>query len=173
MGINFIFDSYIKNNKEAFKAKVESLSSMLIIDPNWLMSVMLLESSLNPQAINKITGAVGLIQFMPATAKELGVTLDQLYDMDNIQQLDYVYKYLSRYKGKMNNLSDVYLSVFFPAAVNKSNDYILQTSSLSAAKIAAQNPAFDMDKDGKVTKGEIESFLQNWLKKKRLYLSRN
>ena len=130
MGINFIFDSYIKNNKEAFKAKVESLSSMLMIDPNWLMSVMLLESSLNPQAINKITGAVGLIQFMPATAKELGVTLDQLYDMDNIQQLDYVYKYLSRYKGKMNNLSDVYLSVFFPAKNMETTDTQMERRKL-------------------------------------------
>lgn len=170
---SLFFDNYIKENKPQFKAKVDSISTMLSINPDWLLSVMLLESSINPQAVNKYTNAVGLIQFMPSTATELGTTTAELYEMNNLQQLDYVYKYLSRYAGKMNSLSDVYLSVFFPAAVNKANDYILQTSSLSAAKIASQNPAFDIDKDGKVTKAEIESFLQNWLKKKRLYFPHN
>ncbi len=165
-----VFDSYIKENKSNFKIKVENISSVLGIDPNWLMSVMLLESGLNPQAVNRITGATGLIQFMPNTAKGLGTTTAELYEMDNLEQLEFVYKYLNSYKGQMHSLSDVYLAVFFPAAVNKSNDDILQTSSLSAAKIAAQNPGFDVHKDGKVTKGEIESFLKNWLKKKRLSL---
>ena len=45
---------------------------------------------------------------------------------------------------------------FFPAAIGKPDDYVLQTSKLSAATIAKQNPFFDVNKDGKLTVGEIK-----------------
>jgi hypothetical protein len=74
--------------------------------------------------VNKISGATGLIQFMPSTAKSLGTTTDVLLSMNNIQQLNYVLAYLRPYKGKMNNFVDVYLAVFYPAAIGDYN-YII------------------------------------------------
>jgi hypothetical protein len=40
--------------------------------------------------------------------------------------------------------------------VGRPDDYILQTKKLSAATIAKQNPFFDVNKDGKLTVGEIK-----------------
>ena len=44
---------------------------------------------------------------------------------------------------------------FFPAAIGKEDDYVLQTRKLSAERIARQNPAFDTDRDGRITAGEF------------------
>ena len=50
----------------------------LNIDPKDLLGIMNSESGLNPQAVNKSSGATGLIQFMPATAKSLGTTVSPM-----------------------------------------------------------------------------------------------
>ena len=42
-----------------------------------------------------------------------------------------------------------------PAAIGKEDDYVLQTRKLSAERIARQNPAFDTDRDGRITAGEF------------------
>ena len=158
-----IHEEKVKTNKEAFIAKVKDISQKIRIDPNWLMVVMNFESGLNHQAVNPKSNATGLIQFMPATATGLGTSVAALKAMTNVQQLDWVQKYFQRYIGKMNSFIDVYLTVFFPAAVGKPDDWVLQTSSLSAAKIAQQNPVFDTNKDGKITVGEIKSVMLNKL----------
>ena len=162
-----IFDTYIVENKDAFVQKVKQISQNLGINPDWLMATMALESSLNHRAVNKDTGAVGLIQFMPkTTVPSLGTTVEALKAMSNVQQLSYVEKYLMPYKGKMNKFTDVYFAVFFPAAIGKPDDYVLQASTLSASKIASQNPHYDLNKDGKITVGEVKSYISNWVAKR-------
>lgn len=169
-----LFENYVKSNKAEFLAKVESVSAKLLIDPNWLMAVMYKESRLNPQAVNSRGGATGLIQFMPATAQSLGTSTAALKAMTNVQQLDYVYKYYKPYITKLNSYPDLYLATFFPAALGKSDDYILQTSKLSAATIADANPGIDLNKDRQITVGEFKEYCyaqfdtatQNILKKK-------
>ena len=52
---------------------------------------------------------------------------------------------------------DVYFAIFFPAAIGKPSDYVLQTSKLSAGLIASQNPAYDINSDGEITVAEVES----------------
>lgn len=147
-------DKY-KGDKDAFEQKVRALAVKLSINPDWLMATMMLESSLNPQAVNRYTNATGLIQFMPKTATALGTSVQQLYAMDGVQQLDYVYAYLKPYAGTMDNLADVYFAVFFPAAIGRSDDWTLQTSKLSASIIAKQNSGYDLNSDGVLTVGEV------------------
>lgn len=149
-------DNYIPSPKAEFCAKIQTICNDLQISPEWLLAVMYIESRINPYAVNKYTNATGLIQFMPATAKSLGTTTAELLSMTAIEQLDYVYLYLKPYTGKMHSLMDVYFAVFFPAAIGKSPDYVLQTSSLSASKIASQNPAYDINSDGAITVAEVE-----------------
>lgn len=161
-----IFDTYIVENKDAFVQKVKQISQNLGINPDWLMAVMAFESNLNHTAVNKKTNATGLIQFMPATAASLGTTVEALKAMSNVQQLSYVEKYLMPYKGKMNKFTDVYFAVFFPAAIGKSDNDVLQTSSLSASKIAEQNTIFDLNKDSKITVGEVKQSITNWVAKR-------
>lgn len=160
------FENYIRGDKEQFIEKLIAISDALQTDPNWLMAVMMFESGINPAAVNKWSGATGLIQFMPSTARNLGTSVEELRNMSSIDQLQYVERYLRPYSGKLNSLVDVYFAVFFPAAIGKADNWVLQTSSLSASKIAAQNPIFDTDKDSKITVKEVEDYILNWLKKK-------
>ena len=125
------------------------------IRPNWLMFVMYFESRLNHRAVNRISGATGLIQFMPATARGLGTTTDALFNMSNVDQLYYVKKYLMPYRGKMKRWVDVYLAVFYPAALGNPN-YVITRDV-----VAIQNPIFDINKDKDITVREIETVLRN------------
>lgn len=154
------FEEYIKNNRVEFTEKVYNISHELGIEANWLMFVMWFESRLNPQAINPISGAQGLIQFMPSTARSLGITTDALKRMNNVQQLDYVLAYLRPYRGKMKTWVDVYLAVFYPKAMGKPNFVI--TPDI----IAKQNKIFDLNKDLDITVDEIKKALQNTIPKK-------
>ncbi|HBC04295.1 MAG TPA: hypothetical protein DC015_08915, partial [Aequorivita sp.] len=54
--------------------KLNSVAANLGIDVNWLMAVINFESAgtFSPSIQNKYSGATGLIQFMPSTAKSLG-----------------------------------------------------------------------------------------------------
>ena len=159
------FEEYIKENREEFTEKVNNICNELKIEANWLMFVMWFESKLNPQAVNPISGAQGLIQFMPSTARSLGTTTDVLKRMNNVQQLDYVLAYLRPYKGKMKRWIDVYLAVFYPKAMGNPNSVI--TSDI----VAKQNKIFDLNKDLDITVKEIETALRNSMpgKYKRYY----
>lgn len=155
-------------NPTEFEQTMRNVASLLGINPNWLMMVMWNESRLNAQAVNKQPGdsdipltravsrATGLIQFMPDTAIRLGTTTKALYSLSAIDQLHYVYKYFKPWAGKIKDYFDLYIITFFPGALGKPDDYILETSKLSAALIAKQNPFFDVNKDGKITVGEIK-----------------
>ncbi len=153
-----ILTQYITENRDAFILEVENVSSRLGINPNWLMAVMFKESRLNHRAVNPTSGATGLIQFMPSTAGGLGTTITLLREMSNVEQLYWVHKYLKPYAYKFKSYTDVYLAVFFPAAIGKPQDYVLQTSSLSAGLIANQNKALDTNNNNQLTVAEVEAW---------------
>jgi hypothetical protein len=148
------FEEYIKENRKEFTEKVNNISHELGIEANWLMFVMWFESRLNPQAVNQISGAVGLIQIMPSTARSLGTTTDVLKRMNNVQQLDYVLAYLRPYRGKMKRWIDVYLAVFYPKAMGKP-DFVITPDI-----VAKQNKIFDINKDLDISVKEIETVLR-------------
>lgn len=158
-----VYEYLVKQNSAAFLAKVIDISARLGINPDWLMIVMKMESGINPAAYNANGGATGLIQFMPATAAGLGTSTGALIAMDNVTQLDYVYKYFRPYAGRLFSVTDLYMVTFFPAALGKPDSYILQTSSLSAALIARSNPVFDLDKNNAITVGEFKQSVINRL----------
>jgi hypothetical protein len=151
-----IFEELIKDNKVTFIAKVVSVASFLGVRPEWLMFLMWFETghTLDSKARNKITGAIGLIQFMPATARFLGTTCELLAAMSNVQQMDYVKKHLGIFKGKYKDWVDLYCGIFWPAAVGKPDTY-----RITPDIVAKQNPLFDIDKDGDIEKVEIRTAL--------------
>ena len=148
------FEEYVKENREEFTEKVNNISDELGIEANWLMFVMWFESKLNPQAVNPISGATGLVQFMPSTARGLGTTTAVLKAMNNVQQLDYVLAYLRPYRGRMKTWVDVYLSVFYPKAMGNPNFVI--TPDI----VAKQNKIFDLNGDLDISVKEIEEALR-------------
>lgn len=154
------------------QSKLIEVSNQLKINPNWLSAVIYFETgrTFNPKAKNQI-GSVGLIQF---TRDKSGVEyktiggvkypLSEIYKMSFNEQMDLVYQYLKPFKGKMNSFLDVYLAVFFPNAMNQSDDYVFQTKRLSASLIAKQNPAFDTNKDGQIKRKEVTDFFKKLYK---------
>jgi hypothetical protein len=140
----------------AFRARVLHMAARLPADPSHLMAVMYFESRLNPAAVNATSGATGLIQFMPATARDLGTTVEALRAMTAVEQLDYVERYFARYAGRLSTLNDVYMAVLWPLAIGKPDDYILFASPQPAY---TQNRALDVNNDGAVTKAEACSFV--------------
>lgn len=115
-----------------FRNKVIQISKRNNINANDLMAIMAHETggTFNPQtgSFNKHKnesreGYVGLIQFGKDASKRLGVTRTQLMNMSKIEQLDYVEKYLNfkEIKGKLNTLTDFYLSILFPVDCGKGN----------------------------------------------------
>ena len=138
-----------------FAAKVRQIASRLGVPPDYLMAVMWSESRLDPAATNPEGGATGLIQFMPATAAGLGTSCEALREMSALDQLDYVERFFRPYAPRCHTFGAFYMACFFPAAIGKEDDYVLQTRKLSAERIARQNPAFDTDRDGRITAGEF------------------
>jgi hypothetical protein len=152
-----IYSYLIKTDTEQFQEKTRSISRKLNIDPNWLMACMYLESTLDHRKQNPKSGATGLIQFLPETAKWLGTTTANLVSMSAVEQLDYVYKHLYPYRNRMHSFTDVYFAIFFPAAMGKPDDYVLQTARLSAGLIASQNKAYDLDRNMQITVAEVKT----------------
>lgn len=155
-------------------AKVEEVSKKLNINPNWLLSVMYFETgyTLSPSKSNGI-GSVGLIQFTRdgkgLDYKTIGgkrFYLSDLAKMSFIEQMDVVYLYYNEVYRMMkvtslNSFVDVYLVTFFPVALNKPMHYVLETKTLSRSLIAKQNPIFDANKDGQITKSEVLQFFKS------------
>ncbi|MCL4481231.1 MAG: transglycosylase SLT domain-containing protein [Bacteroidetes bacterium] len=152
-----VYDFLVTENKDEFLAQVNDICARLGISPDWLMVVMKMESDIDETASNPYTNATGLIQFMPSTAAGLGTSVEQLKTMSNVQQLDYVYKYFKPYTGRLKSLTDLYMVTFFPRGLGQPDDYVMQTDTISAQRIAQQNPGFDLDKNGQITAGEFRA----------------
>ena len=139
---------------EEFKDKVMQLADHLGTNPNYLMAVMSFESgaTFSPSIKNAAgSGAVGLIQFMPATAKGLGTTTDKLACLNAEQQLDFVAKYFAPYRGRLKTIEDTYMAVLYPAAIGKGSDHVLFKRG---TRVYDQNRGLDHNRDGSITVGE-------------------
>lgn len=138
-----------------FKTRVREIAANLAISPDFLMSCMAFETgeTFSPSIKNAAgSGATGLIQFMPRTARDLGTTTDDLAKMTAVKQLDYVEKYFLPRKGKLKTLEDVYLAILYPAAIGMDPK---DTLFRRGAKTYEQNSGFDKNDDGKITPAEI------------------
>ncbi|CCH52354.1 hypothetical protein BN8_01350 [Fibrisoma limi BUZ 3] len=148
--------------RSAFIQKVVAVSNRLQIDPNWLMIVMRFESAgtFSASVKNPNAEAYGLIQFTQNGISGLGVTLAQLRTMDAVTQLDWVEKYLARYKGKMTDLYQVYMAVFAPAYIGRPD---AQKVYVSPSKAYTANKPLDTNNDGVITVGEIKEVIKRYV----------
>jgi soluble lytic murein transglycosylase-like protein len=77
---------------------IDETAERLGVDPDLAQAVVKAESNYNPSAVSS-AGALGLMQLMPGTAKDLGVT-DPLDPYQNIEGgITYLKKLLDRYDG--------------------------------------------------------------------------
>ncbi len=158
------------NNKinDAEFIKLLDVCEFLGFHPNWLMGVMNFESGINTKATNPVSGSVGVIQF---TRDKAGVNyktingkqylLSDIKNMTLVQQLDLVKAYYKPFANQITSFEELYLCTFFPAALNKTNDYVLQSAGLSAQLIAQQNKIFDLNDNNQLTRGEIIQYFND------------
>lgn len=137
------------------------------VDANHLMAVMAFESAETFRADIRNaagSGATGLIQFMPATARGLGTTTEALAVMAPEAQLNWVYKYFKPYKGRLKALSDVYMAVLWPKGIGKPEGYVLW-SQAGMPTTYRQNAGLNVNRDGVITKSEAASKVQEKLER--------
>lgn len=121
---------------------------------SWLMACIAWESGESFSASIKNmagSGATGLIQFMPSTAKDLKTTVDLLSKMSAVEQLDYVEKYFFRYAPKIHTLADMYMAILMPKYITSPSSIVLFTDGTTAYR---QNSGLDSNTDGRITKEE-------------------
>lgn len=150
-----------------FEMKVQQVATELRVPAEWLMAVMYSESRFNPSVANfKGSGAVGLIQFMVPTVKELNVRMGtKLYmkdiaAMNAVEQLDLVAEYFQTIReryGEYQSLTDFYLAVLYPKARKQEACYTLYAKP---AKAYQMNAGLDENHDGKVTVSDIDKRMQ-------------
>lgn len=144
-----------------FRAKVRYIAGRLGCDPSDLMACMAWESgrSFDPGKKNMAgSGATGLIQFMPTTAQSLGTSIAELSRMTAVQQLDWVEKYFQPYKGRLRDLSDLYMAILWPKAVGQPLEYVLWDQGKMPTTFR-QNSGLDSNHDGRITKAECAAKL--------------
>lgn len=148
-------------NSAAFEEKVREVAEELHVAPEWLMAVMHAESRFDASVSNhKGSGATGLIQWMPATAKDFDITVEKLRNMNHIEQLDFVYRYLDAKRRKhrqYKSLTDLYLAILYPRALEEEYCFSLYQNPERAYKM---NSGLDEDKDGRVTVQDIDKFVK-------------
>lgn len=144
-----------------FADRVIDVAEDLAVPPDWLMAVMYAESKFDPGIANlQGSGATGLIQFMPATAADLGISIDRLKRMEAVQQMEYVYLYLQTVReryGEYESLTDLYLAILYPKA--RGQDYCYTLFSRPATSYR-QNKGLDKDNDGRVTVSDVDKHLK-------------
>lgn len=130
---------------------------------SWLMACMAFETgrTFDPAVRNAAgSGATGLIQFMPLTARGLGTTTDELAAMTAVEQLAFVEDYFRPYHRRISTLPDMYLAILLPAYVGRPGGAVLFTEGRVSYR---QNAGLDADNDGRVTKDEAAQRVQEML----------
>lgn len=158
--------------------KVRDVAKRLGAKPNDLMAVMATETdgSLSPskRAYGSKNGAVGLIQFTGTAIKDMNkryaaagedlISKKGLAKMSFNDQMGHVENYLShmlKTRGAGENVSrnDLYSAVFAPTGVGKSDEASLYRRGTSAYRA---NRSLDMDGNGRITRGELGSRVDDW-----------
>lgn len=127
---------------------------------SWLLACIAFETGerFSPTIKNGAgSGAIGLIQFMPATLKAMGYTVEQAAAMTAEEQLDLVEKYFFHYAPRIHCLADMYMAILMPAYISSPLDAVLFTDGTIAFR---QNSGLDSSKDGKITKREAAQLVQ-------------
>lgn len=108
------------------------------------------------------SGATGLIQFMPSTARGMGFDIDEIAAMSAETQLLVVKRYFLPYYFRIKTLSDMYMAILMPKYIGRSEDSVLFTKGTVAYR---QNQGLDLNHSGKITKREAASLVQKKLDK--------
>lgn len=140
------------------RSKLRKISKELDIKPEWLYKTIFIECGGDIYKPNPYSGAVGAIQFTPATANALGTDTSQIKKMSMCQQLDLVKNYIQKISNghKISNVYQLYLLVFFPNAAYQNGDFIIGNNH---TKVFKYNQILCNKEDTTLTVSHIRKFL--------------
>ncbi|MBS9783773.1 transglycosylase SLT domain-containing protein [Candidatus Gracilibacteria bacterium] len=154
-----------------FMEKLSNVAKNIGASVQDLVTVMMSESGMNPQAINDKSNASGLIQFMPETAEGLGTSVSEIQQMSGLEQLDYVERYFKKNNRghRLDSVEKLYLATFYPNALSKGDDYIIgfdskkteEVNIKNAEKIAKKNRGITKDVNGFITRKSFRKYVEN------------
>lgn len=136
----------------AVQRELLAIASRRRLDVDHLAALIQHESGWNPKAENPASHAVGLIQFMPSTAKGLATTVDALRAMTTLEQLAYVEKYFEHVCPHGCAPRDIAMAGFLPSRIgHPDSEVAFERGTVGYT----QNAALDRDKDGRILLGEV------------------
>jgi len=148
----------------AFLAKVKSTAAALNCNYIDLLACMANETGATfDPAITNSLGYTGLIQFGKAAATDLRTTTDALRQLNRADQMDWVLKFFQlqklTQKAPAPKLQDLYLCIYWPAAVGKPDNFIIN----AAGSNQAQSNKGLQAADGSITCASVGAAAANWL----------
>lgn len=139
-----------------FRAELRAVADRLGIDPTDLAAVISFETAgtFSPSIRNPFSGATGLIQWMPATARAFGTSTDALAKMSAVEQLAWVERYFARYRGRALTTHELYMVVFWGSPVGPETVLGVKDDPSRSGAVYRQNSALDQNHDGRILAGE-------------------
>lgn len=146
----------LRSTSGSFRSALAEMALSLGLDPSYIAAVMAIETgrTFSPSIQNPFTQATGLIQFMPATARAMGTTVDDLKRMSAVGQLEYVKRFFRPHVGRIRPgvPGDYYLAVFYPAYIGRDPGTVIFAAGDTGY---AQNSGLDRNGDGLITVGDV------------------
>ncbi len=146
----------LRQTSSGFRSALAEMAVGLGLNPSYIAAAMAIETgrTFSPSIQNPFTGAVGLIQFMPATARAMGTSVEALKSMSATAQLAYVKRFFEPYLGRIREdvPGDYYLAVFYPAYIGRPATTVIFSSGDTGY---AQNAGLDRNGDGVITVGDV------------------
>lgn len=144
----------------AFREQLVAGALQFGLDPGFIAAVMAFESGFNPKAVNKSSGARGLIQWIDKptfddTAKRAGSSArwEDLPNLTAEQQLPIALAWFdNKPLLKSSKPADYYLAVWSPAYIGKPNDYVVANEG---STVYEQNSGFDKTGKGYITIADV------------------
>lgn len=148
------YSEYIEDNRNEFLKKLIRISKDLKIDPLWLLHTIFHESRFDPKCRDNISGAVGLIAFLPSTLKAFinsetgkGYTPNDIIEMSNVDQLDIIKAFYKSWISELNldkeiAPGDFAAITFYPETIRKDWEwkfpkYLIEKNSETFKKISS------------------------------------
>ena len=149
----------INELENEFLIEVENLANKYGVLRDDFLTIFSLETikTFSPCILNPHNNAIGLIQFTGKTLEDdIKVSFDEMAKTTRVEQLEYVDKYLTKYKSNIDDLTSLYLAVFLPSIIDESSN----DNFIIPQKYYNQNIALDKNRNGEIKISEIKYYLE-------------